>query len=270
MSRVLVIKNADFSANKLTTITFGDVPCTGLTLQSTAQITTVDGSVSLTATKVPSNTTDILTWSSSNSNVATVDGGVVTAVGEGMATITAMCGTQTAECTVTVAYTKTFAPTGILTVNTNGTTAIYDFAKLTSSGLRPIAIGITSGAYPAYGASTVTADSPFYSLYPIPIPAGCKQIKVTSANIAPLIVYYNRDVKSAHTALTRDCAKVLDGECTNGGTPWSISSWPYGGKTFTVPENANIDGYTLSFNCNSADVHDNFDLSDVTIEYLFE
>ena len=44
-----------------------------------------------------------VTWSSSNSEVATVDNGVVTAVSAGTAIITAKAGDKTATCTVTVA-----------------------------------------------------------------------------------------------------------------------------------------------------------------------
>ena len=43
-----------------------------------------------------------LTWSTSNSNVVSVSGGVLTAVGEGTATITAKYGTASATCKVTV------------------------------------------------------------------------------------------------------------------------------------------------------------------------
>lgn len=43
-----------------------------------------------------------ITWSSSNTAVATVNNGVVTATGAGSATITASCGEITAECAVTV------------------------------------------------------------------------------------------------------------------------------------------------------------------------
>ena len=50
----------------------------------------------------PENTTDTLVWTSSNDAVATVKDGVVTAVKEGKATITAACGNAKAECVVTV------------------------------------------------------------------------------------------------------------------------------------------------------------------------
>ena len=60
-------------------------------------------SVQLTATVEPAVTTDRLSWTTSNSSVATVSStGVVTAVGVGRATITATCGKVSATCDVQV------------------------------------------------------------------------------------------------------------------------------------------------------------------------
>lgn len=60
-------------------------------------------SETLTATVMPDNATDkSIVWSSSNTMVATVDNGLVTAVKEGSATITAAAGGKTANCTVAV------------------------------------------------------------------------------------------------------------------------------------------------------------------------
>lgn len=60
----------------------------------------------ITATVLPANATDMtLTWKTSNASVATVDGGVVTAVAVGTATITATSNDGTKEkatCVVTV------------------------------------------------------------------------------------------------------------------------------------------------------------------------
>lgn len=57
----------------------------------------------LTATVSPDNATDkTVTWTSADEKVATVENGVVTAVGNGTTTITAQAGEKTAICTVTV------------------------------------------------------------------------------------------------------------------------------------------------------------------------
>ncbi len=64
----------------------------------------VGGSGYLTATTDPAGSQ--ITWSSSNNDVATVSNGVVKAVSEGKAVITAKSGSKSAECTVNVYSTK--------------------------------------------------------------------------------------------------------------------------------------------------------------------
>ncbi|OUN45566.1 hypothetical protein B5G26_00630 [Anaerotignum lactatifermentans] len=95
------------------------VPATGVTLDETELTLEKDGSQTLTATVAPTNATNKdVTWSSSNPEVATVEGGKVTAVSEGTATITAKAGEQTATCTVTV----TKADVAVESVTLNPTT----------------------------------------------------------------------------------------------------------------------------------------------------
>lgn len=102
MSKALVIKGADFSTNAVTTISFGSVPCEGITFASdTITITSTD-SVTVEYTLTPSNTTDTVTWASSDTTVVSVSGGVLTVNGIGIATLTATCGEYTATATVTV------------------------------------------------------------------------------------------------------------------------------------------------------------------------
>ena len=63
----------------------------------------VGDDLTLTVTVTPENATDkTVTWSSSNSNVAKVEDGTVTALSVGNAVITAQCGSVKAECFVTV------------------------------------------------------------------------------------------------------------------------------------------------------------------------
>jgi hypothetical protein len=78
-----------------------DVPCTGITLDSELSIDTTD-SVNLTANVTPDNTSNPVLWSSSNSTIASVSGGVVTPHGNGTCAIIAKCGDYCAICTVTV------------------------------------------------------------------------------------------------------------------------------------------------------------------------
>ena len=81
------------------------VKVTGVKLNKSSKSLTIGDNFTLTATVKPDNATDkSVTWSSSNTSVATVDeNGVVTAVAEGTATITATASNGVeASCTVTV------------------------------------------------------------------------------------------------------------------------------------------------------------------------
>lgn len=79
------------------------VSVTSLTLDKT-EITLEKGAIeTVTATVEPEDASDkTVTWTSSDSNVATVGDGIVTAKGGGTVVITAMAGSATAMCKVTV------------------------------------------------------------------------------------------------------------------------------------------------------------------------
>ena len=91
-----------------------EIPCTGITLDKPVLNFTGAGQRTIVATVTPADTTDTLTWTSSNSSVATVSNGVVTAYANGSATITATCGEYSATCAVEVSgISSTVAVTGI-------------------------------------------------------------------------------------------------------------------------------------------------------------
>ena len=102
MGKALIIKNADFSANAVTTITFGDVHCTGISFDSDTVTITGYDPVTVGYTLTPADTTDAVIWESSDTSVVTVAGGVLTVVGIGTCTITATCGEYSASATITV------------------------------------------------------------------------------------------------------------------------------------------------------------------------
>ncbi len=94
------------------------VSVTGVTLGNTSATLTVGDTLTLNATVAPSNATNKnITWSSSNTSVASVSNGVVTAKAAGNATITVTTadGGKTASCSVTVkakTYTITYDANG--------------------------------------------------------------------------------------------------------------------------------------------------------------
>ena len=104
------------------------VDITGVSLNKNSTTLTVGGTETLTATVSPDDASDkSVTWSSSDTTVATVENGVVTAVGSGTAniTVTATNGTDdasddmTATCAVTV---NAATVKSSVTLNANGGT----------------------------------------------------------------------------------------------------------------------------------------------------
>ena len=153
MAKTLTIKGADFSTNKVTTVSFngGSVPCTGISFEEDAFSFTDYTPVTIEYTLTPSNTTDTLSWAISNSNVATVSNGVVTPVGLGTATITATCGNQTATATVTVAL--SYIPAFVFGSPAGQGTSPNQFPAISPSENRITACGTgaQAGTYACYG-----------------------------------------------------------------------------------------------------------------------
>ena len=100
----ITAKAGDKTATCTVTVSKKVIPVTSVTLNKTSLALTEQETFQLSATVSPDNATDkTVTWSSSNTAVATVSSnGLVTAVQEGSATITAKAGDKTATCTVTV------------------------------------------------------------------------------------------------------------------------------------------------------------------------
>ena len=175
MARTLIIKNADFSVNKLTTVELEEeVPCTAIELsKSTSSLTQIGGTDTITATVTPADTTDAVVWSTSDANVATVAGGVITATGCGTATITATCGNYSDTCSVTVVHVENFTYdlNTYLTINST-----HDY--MNGGELANYAIGYsTTGSYKLYLAGN--------GKYPIKIPNGATKIEITSSDFKP-------------------------------------------------------------------------------------
>ena len=137
------------------------VSVTGVTLNKTTLELFTGGSATLTATVEPDNATKKnVTWTSSNTSVATVDAnGNITAVGAGKATITVTTedGSFTATCAVTVEKPYTpppyIPPTYAVTVpdTTGGTVEVSP--SRASSGRR---VTITTQPAPGYELESLT------------------------------------------------------------------------------------------------------------------
>lgn len=127
----------------------------------------------LTAAIYPTNTTDQnITWTTSNSDIVTVENGLVTATGIGTATITAQNGNQIATCTVTVEpilAEQVILSESAITVNVgtpatllatvlpeNTTDNTVEWASL-NENIATVANGIVTGVAP--GTAVITATS---------------------------------------------------------------------------------------------------------------
>ena len=275
MAKALVIKGADFSTNKVTTVEFADRPCTGITLDSqTLSFSDFEKTSTLTATVTPTGCTDAVVWTSSDADVASVSGGVVTSHRPGTATITVTCGEYSASCAVTVALDLVAAKNiaANLNLTDNNTTLVDTITGSAMTNNRYIYVGSAQrqGVYP------VTAyynEGDFADCYPIPIPVGAKTINVKNTNLASIITYFNGDQKSTASlsGRVRDSAKVLDGETSSSGTNWSISGWTYDERTYTIPNNADIDSFSLQLYTTNSTAFTNFDVdTDLEITFGFE
>ena len=101
----ITVKTVDggFTASCAVTVAAKVIDVSSVSLSKTELTLTEGDSETITATVKPDDATDkTVTWSSSDTAVATVDGGKIAAVKEGTATITAKAGEKTATCTVTV------------------------------------------------------------------------------------------------------------------------------------------------------------------------
>ena len=122
----------------------GKISVTGVTLNQSAMNLSAGGATgTLTATISPSNATNKkVTWTSSNSNVATVNSkGVVTPLTPGVATITATTaeGSKTAHCTVNVTAQPIISNVKISSNNADTTKAMHgDTIVLTFTASVPV------------------------------------------------------------------------------------------------------------------------------------
>ena len=115
----ITAKAGDKTATCSVTVKKNVIAVESVTLDITSTILNTGETLTLTATVKPDNATNkTVTWSSSNSSVATVDAnGKVTAVAQGTAIVTAKAGDKTATCTVIVM--KTDIPVESITLDKN-------------------------------------------------------------------------------------------------------------------------------------------------------
>lgn len=231
MARTLVIKNADFSANKVTTVTFASVPCTGIAFASDTITITDQQPVEVEYTVTPSDTTDSITWASSNTNVVTVSEGVLTVVGVGSCTITATCGSFSATATVTVSITAN--PNWYMQLfSGNASAHVLYWNDTNAYRVSAYGQGSQAGQYGIYNVQDIAGDYPVIKL---PVNTGRIKISVTTASAfddsSSTKLYWMKDT-SAEWSGSAQAAYYDSVE-----TAYNIRTETE--KTFTVPEGIN-------------------------------
>lgn len=261
MSKALIIKGADFSTNKVATITFGTVPCTAIALDESSLNIAIGGTEELTATLTPSNTTDTLSWASSDDTVASVANGVITAVGLGAAVITATCGQQTATCAVAIVGNMAdgykvsgYGLAGTATQQ-SGNGQIYPDA-FTSKGLIACETGTLKLA-------RMSSGDP--QLYPFIFPTGTNKVRITITDntITPDRVYLFNSATSAQGAssIVKAITKYTTSNMTHTGNEYTFDVPSFDGEPA-------IDCVAMSFykTTNFADS----DFNSITVEFVKE
>ena len=119
------------------------IPVSSVSLDESAIELAVGENQTLTATVLPNDATNkSVTWESDDTDVATVEGGLVTAIGEGTATITcksAADNTKTATCAVTVTAAET--PTLTFDFSAQGYTNQQQYTSINADAKITISFG---------------------------------------------------------------------------------------------------------------------------------
>lgn len=227
MSKALVIKGANFTANKIETIVIEEsIPCTSIVLsEESVQFSAIGETRKITATVAPVDTTDSIQWLSSNEDVAVVTNGSIECVGVGTAVVTAICGERTAYCdvtsTVTINADSIYSHTNGLYADGTDLAAspVKDYVNAKSNDRGRVyfsATNVLDGKL-AYGGGSGTVIE---GAYPMPIPNGASHITITKPEHAQYLrlVCLNSQEAPTNTVAPRTEAKVVAHVYLTSGT----------------------------------------------------
>jgi len=149
------------TASCTVTVAAENVPVTGVSLNKSSISLNVGGIEDLTAAILPSNATNQnVTWYSSNSRVATVSDGTVTAVAAGSATITVTTidGNKTASSNITITLAIPATPTDVSAEAESSTSITVSWSSVTgATGYKVYRSSSSSGTYSSVGVVTTTS-----------------------------------------------------------------------------------------------------------------
>jgi len=125
-----------FTAKCVVTVAPKTIEVSSISLSKTELSLTEGDSDTITASVKPDNAADkTVTWSSSDASIASVKDGVVTAIKEGVTTITASAGGKTASCQVNVS--KKIIPVESITLNKVELSLIEGDSEILSATVKP-------------------------------------------------------------------------------------------------------------------------------------
>lgn len=240
MGNALLIRNVDFSQNKLATVTvIDDIPCTGISLSESAKsMSALGSSFTLTAAKTPSNTTDSVFWESSDTSVATVYNGVVTETGIGTATITATCGMKTATCSVTtinvLSFTSQLAEIAMMSVSSG-----QDFGQVGPSGAGPIYACMVNTTVPTEYRIRKAENCAIQAnnIYPIVLGTHGTTITADVPDACKFTVFFFDSTTPCAYSETHSSYAYLAKFISGDSSPYA-SAVAFGDRTLTIPDGA--------------------------------
>lgn len=250
MANVLVIKNADFTANRVAVITLEGKPCTGIVLDESTITVVNDQPVTVGYSVTPSDTTDTIVWTSSDTSVAITNGNVITIVGIGSTTITATCGSYSDSLTLTAdlyAAPDWCAGSGIVKTDQQNRSYLQIDRTIPGEGVSysricaMVDVNKSDYQIPVFNLNDVTD----LSIRPIRIPNHTGRIHVsgtglynTSSTHQGVIVAFGSATETEYAAGKYPCVKGIDTEYI------AVASNTVNGSV-AVPENA--DCFIVSF-----------------------
>lgn len=193
-------------------------------------------SYTLTYTIVPSDAVGTVSWTSSNNSVASVNGGVVTAVGEGSAVITArVSGSVYATCNISVSS-RPVSVTGVsispssLNLSTKSGSRTLDY-MITPNGAKPSSLHWESS-----NSSVVTVDG---SGKVTPVGAGSADITLTTDNGTKGTCHVTVTLPAQSIVLS-DKALTLALDQGTYTLTWTFSPKGSGGELVWTSDNAGV------------------------------
>lgn len=235
--------NTSVKGTAVITVTNDPIPVTGISLTPTNLSISLNETATLNASVIPSNATNkSITWSTSNSNIVTVNNGVIKGVGLGNASVTATTvdGGFSKSCLVNV----TTAPA--ITVVTG---SFYNSTPDNNGGINPSVSTINNGdknnTHPFLGFNGEQVVSSVGNPIQCYLPRGGGLAIGSSNNPGNLTLtlksdYYTTKVEALFNYGGKDTTITLDGNKTNTKTTGTF------GTQYTNPSNGTP--YVTTFN----------------------